>query len=307
MNPYLLDTNIFNRLIRKKDFAQKFQEYSERCNFPNLDSLYFTPFCVIEYLGIKLEHPKILPPKLKKNEIDNYLDETIAKIYSFYKNQKSLDYQLITERVNNVEAYVINETGGYFNNFKSYIKNDFSKEILAYHLTTDFIYNFPFQPEIRREVFVKLSLDILRNIHVPFEVSKFRLVQNDWDTHWTRLKKESNGNLSKFDSAIRLKSKGDFLDSDIVHLTTMGINSNHETVPLVAVTSDNFEDVIGRVSLYKALVRFLKHFYASENVSNHFITVKNSNGIIFFTDDSGKFIGKATVEEIPIFGKDPND
>lgn len=306
MTPFLLDTTIFNKLIRKRDFFQQFTESTKSCNFPDHNSLYITPFSVLEYLGLKIEHPIILPKKFPEHQVNEEIEKIISNAYQFYNKQELLSPKAIKLRLDDIETYVINEGKIYFDRLKDYIHSDFSISSLSYHLTADFIHNFPFPIERRRDAFVRLSMDILRNIYVPYEVSKFRLVQNDWDSQWARLKKESSGSLSRFDKSIRMKSKGDFLDSDIVHLTTLGIYTSEKTYPLVAVTSDNPEDIIGRISLYKGLIRFLKYFIKTQNGLENFPILENTEGIIFYANNEGKFIGKSTVSEIPTFGKDYN-
>ncbi|MBM9591549.1 hypothetical protein JWG41_13915 [Leptospira sp. 201903075] len=306
MTPYLLDTNIFNKLLKKKEFLRNFEESIQKCNFPDLNSLYFTPFCVLEYLGLKSKHPPIIPKNFPEHRINEEIEQIISDAYQFYIKQECFSPKSIKSRVENIEKYVIEDAKKYYNRFKEYIHFEFQISNLAYHLTADFINNYPFPIERRKDVFIRLSMDILRNIYVPYDVSKFRLAQNDWDGQWVRLKKESSGKLERLDKSIRMKSKGDFLDSDIIHLSTLGVYSKNKTYPLVVVTTDELEDVLGRITLYKGLVKYLKNFLTTKDGLENYPLITHSEGIIFFANLEGIFIGKSNVSEIPTITKEYN-
>lgn len=158
---------------------------------------------------------------------------------------------------------------------------------------------------MRSYISATLSYDLFRNYILPYSVSKFRLIESEWDTRWTRLNKESEGKFLPYDQALRLKANGDNVDCDIIHQVVMGFESNRKTHPVYVLTADSQKIIIPRISVYKALVRIAQHQISKTNTIDAKYLITNSEGIIIFIDQEGKVIKEINVSEIPAFGRPP--
>ncbi|UML82899.1 hypothetical protein FH587_03040 (plasmid) [Leptospira interrogans] len=304
---YFIDTNIFGKLIKDKNYFEIFSLETKRYNdFPNLFSIYFTPFSILEYLGIKVKNPNIkYSSNLKKETIDAEIIRIVNESYLYYMSQVEIRREYILQVAESAASFV-DEKNFYFGSFCDYIVNHTTlKKDLALHLTANYIYNFRFPSNLRRFISAQLSYDLFRNNMLPYSVSKFRLIESDWDTQWSRFNNESEGRLSPYDKALRLKANGDNVDCDIIHHAVMGFEDNRKTYPVYIFTADSPGIVIPRISVYKGLVRFVDYWIHKTNASDAKYFIKNSEGIIVFIDQKGKVIGKKNVTEIPTFGKAP--
>ncbi|AXR66900.1 hypothetical protein DPV73_01560 [Leptospira mayottensis] len=69
---YYINTNIFGKLIKDKSYFEVFSIETNRYNeFPNLLSIYFTPFSIIEYIGIKVKIQLLYVVVTPKNHTAN--------------------------------------------------------------------------------------------------------------------------------------------------------------------------------------------------------------------------------------------
>ncbi|EKR54597.1 hypothetical protein [Leptospira interrogans] len=304
---YYLDTNIFGKLIKDKNYFDVFSIETNRNNeFPNLLPIYFTPFSIIEYLGIKIQNPVIkCSQNLRKNTIETEIERILYESYQYYMSLHAITKQNILQVAEKTASF-IEKNNLYFGAFCNYIltHKSFEKE-LALHLAVNYIYNYRFPSSLRSYISATLSYDLFRNYMLPYSISKFRLIENVWDTQWTRFNKESEGKFLSFDKALRLKANRDNVDCDIIHQVVMGFESNRKTHPVYVLTADLPKIIIPRISVYKALVRIAQHQIYQTNAIDKKYLITNSEGIIVFIDQEGKVIKKINVSEIPAFGKPP--
>lgn len=304
---YYIDTNIFGKLIKDKNYFDVFSIETNRNNeFPNLLPIYFTPFSIIEYLGIKVQNPVIkCSQNLRKTTIETEIERIVYESYQYYSSLRAITKGNILQVAEHTASF-IEKNNLYFGAFCNYIltHRNLEKE-LALHLAANYIYNFRFPSNLRSYISATLSYDLFRNYILPYSVSKFRLIESEWDTRWTRLNKESEGKFLPYDQALRLKANGDNVDCDIIHQVVMGFESNRKTHPVYVLTADSQKIIIPRISVYKALVRIAQHQISKTNTIDAKYLITNSEGIIIFIDQEGKVIKEINVSEIPAFGRPP--
>jgi hypothetical protein len=314
-NSYFLDNNIYRDLTTSAN-----GEAIRNFNLSIVDSgvipminvkLRMTPFTVLEAVGLK----KIPDPNLilniqtlrkSPNEIISYLS---SKARTFYLDSPILKREHLISLANKQSIKYTSNEGKELERrcvYKPLSFNLFEK-ILIDNLTFDYIYKFDF-PQEKQFVITDFLLPSLFTDHSHISgLSKFRWAKKFWDKIYQNLNKtdlcvSQKEIIEGINKSMKLKKLKDFLDCEIIHKVLVGDFVDGKYRPSIAFTSDNGQDIINRIMVYKSFIEYLSE-NLSDKVSDHYraIIAKWHSGMVVFCNSDGTFKGMKAVNEIEAF------
>ncbi|MEM8976201.1 MAG: hypothetical protein AAGD43_29385 [Pseudomonadota bacterium] len=253
---FVFDTNIMNHLVTGAD-GRVVETLNESLSSSNLikgpETAYcMTPFQVLEALGTKLPVLDI--------ELDHRTGDTAPALFDRLREDSLQAYLALPElgqsgleaRARERRSFIPQECRELFDIsvLGPTLLPDVGRQI-ASSLAWDNALKFSYPKAVAAEVDQFLSALLLAK--GGEHISRFRVVKKLWDTFYRRASQahpERIAELNRVNKAMRLKSRRDFLDCDLIHLACFGWFGDD----VLVFTCDPPDTVLGRLSVYKSMI-----------------------------------------------------
>lgn len=304
---FLLDTNFYNNLKKSNEVLFNFTDSIKK--HPVLSNLDFndnfssyTPFSIIEYLGIVIPLPSIRLPKQEFQSPKTYLKAfkfVKKEAEEFFLNLEKIQPHKLTEEVKKNKKFSCNHTS----KLPDIIHTATFHEHLVNALVFDYVSKFQFPKNLQRSIFHYILLPmVFEKENETSRFNKFRIIKRIWENTYKSLVDETdipNDFLKELNDSMKLKNKGDNLDCDIIHFSTVGDCINGEYKPVFTFTCDDKETIINRVFVYKSMLQTLiDYFDENEYLLKQKVFNQWEQGMIVFCNSDGKFIEYIDVSNI---------
>lgn len=117
-------------------------------------------------------------------------------------------------------------------------------------------YEFP--GEMQKIIFAEILIPtFFMNENVISRFSKFRIIKRLWDNSYYGLEKSKIfeiGYIKNLNDSMKVKSKEDFLDCEIIHFSCIGDCVEGKFNPVFSFTQDKKSIVINRIVVYKSMI-----------------------------------------------------
>ncbi len=252
----ILDTNIMNYAITGPSGAviEKLNSEIEAARIVEGVGFGFcmTPFQILEVLGTPLPElgaiPKVKIGHSAADVVGAVVDDTLAA----YRALPELSQPRLAARARERRSYLPIQGHALFDLcvLGPLDQPDMAGQI-ASALAWDHALKASYPKAIARDVdmFLTTLLLVRGNPHI----SRFRVAKRLWDVFYARGRKlvpEAADAIEKANLAMRLKSRRDFLDCDLIHLACFGRNEDD----VVVLTCDPPDTILARIAVYKGMV-----------------------------------------------------
>ncbi len=253
---FILDTNIANYLFLGKDgqAISRLNDSLSKWGLVTSDETAFcmTPFQLVELLGTKLPDVIVEPKHLTGDTAAKIVGRTVDEARRQYRLVPELEQAALEQRAKERRSYIPEQCLDLFDicvlypSQKQDLTNDIA-EMLAWDHALKSTYPKKLSEEVER--FLMSLLLTSGGQHI----SRFRIVKRLWDRYYRRAIVDLPSHASeinKLNKAMRLKSRRDFLDCDLVHLASFGWLGDD----VLVFTCDPPESVLGRLTVYKSMI-----------------------------------------------------
>lgn len=289
---FQFDTHFFKRLCRDEVFFEKFHRVLEVHDLQaksKQEGFYLTPFTILETIGIK---PKQINFSAKKyNNLQDFLNNYVAELRTRYLTAKEIqsDNIQVAAQSNYPKSGTSIQKNIYDLCITRVVEDDEFIPNLITHLTMDSVFKYQYKKEWVKELISTFLFEVF-HLEEPlrYEVSKFRLVQNNFRINKGHFQKTAIGTkfaISNTISALNLKGAGDLLDCDIIHAVCLGYQKMSNLLkPVIGFTLDNPSAIIPRIALYKGFIEYAKNratkskYHVSKEILEH------TGGMVVFMD-----------------------
>ncbi|MBP9709009.1 MAG: hypothetical protein KBD78_15340 [Oligoflexales bacterium] len=190
-----------------------------------------------------------------------------------------------------------------------YLESDKYRRNFAEYLAYDRLYAYNYPPKIAALIAIRSFLDLYETVKKRRNISVFRGIQLSYESihnvplFLNTLSKSylniSTNDLKKSLGEIinkdRVNSKGDLVDSALVHFATIGFHEDVKSKSVLIFTCDDSSTIKNRVSKYKSAWDFIKKELPKRNLK----VPKIKMGAIIFVDDTGKIAEICKVKTLP--------
>lgn len=302
---FAFDTNVFRLITTDSLNYSKFISEMEKIGLrPKFSQKGFilSPFTLLEYIGVAIPDPDIRIPK-ELTEIEDIIKFITQRGTDFYNHHPNLSQKYLTEKSNKQRKFVVPEATALYEICVDRIlkKKDF-KSIIVDYLLTDFIYKYKYPASLYATVYNLFSVGILQEETPGYQFSKFRVIVDFWQRNYEKLKKHSKAPkhaLEKTNKAMSLKTKKDFVDTELVHMTTMGFIHQRSHYPVIGLTTDNIDNLIHRIAVYKGFIQVNKDKYLKSGIKIRKSIENHNGGHLIFFDKKINITKQISVENIP--------
>ena len=328
-----IDNSVFGRICRSREFAEGFDKaILQNPKLPKSYTPLFTPFSLMEFIGLTVKIDSIPPDISLSDKIKNakdieqepylgkYLEQLTQKVLEKLDADRRFTIEHIKylqdEKLSHIEDIDIRKK---IKRFIQYGKID-NKELnkMKTCIALDQAYNHNFRKDIKDDVYSLIRIDmvdfIINNINrksnkmpsIPFS----RVMSKLWDYTMKSSKdnpliKNNREYFDKMTESIHYKGHRDMMDVELVHLAVVGQpHSKNEKDSMYCYTCDNYKQTKDRVLVYKHIIEdafksFQRH--KPSNLETDFdINANLIMGTIAFCDpDTGEVSGTLDVKQMP--------
>ena len=215
-------------------------------------SFCMTPFQLMEVLGIQLKEVRVIPRhnkgEIAREVIGRVVDETLEQ----YIQLPELSQYSLEARARDRRKYVQFESLDLYDMCVLHptLQVDVGSHI-ASSLAWDNALKATYPKSIATEVDQFLCALLLTKGHD--NISRFRVAKRMWSKLYGRSLKmfpDSSAEINQANKAMRLKTRKDFLDCDLIHLACFGWFGED----VLVATCDPPETVLWRLAVYKGMV-----------------------------------------------------
>ena len=317
MHRYLFDNNIYRFLSTSKDgealrrLNQSLGEFDLLKTISKGDKDYkLTPYTLIEALGVivpawNLEIPSNLKGKKTVPQLVNYV---MQKSYQFYSMHPNLTKEHLLEMANAQSLHT--DISTYSKKLEqSCIYNLIESPAFCHDITEYLCFDFVCKQDYPKELILPLLdyLFVTNHYDNPItSLSKYRLVKQQWKHINHLYKKDATIDLARlksFETSMKLKTEGDGLDCDLIHLVCVGDYVNNDYSPVIAFTCDDRDIVTDRIVTYKSLNAMYVDIILSKEppLKANLVFTKWKQGIVVFCNKDGTINDYLEVDKLPPF------
>jgi hypothetical protein len=311
---YLLDGRLFRLFASPAGEAAlaAFRVSVARLGFEpgqDLPPLELTPLGFLDVIGIDPPHfdPFPLPPRvLKPGEALMATTVVFKLIEEKFRDAPELQADFIKKRAAELKEKTPPAAHDLFDLcVTDFIAREETVNEIVRQLSFDFAYRFPFPDVLREEVIDFLYASLLAAGETVAGLSKMRSIKMLWDRVYPRLLKVNPGaraELQALDREMRLWTRQDFLDWEMVHHAVLGSAIKNGFRPVTAFTPDPAERSRARAIAYKSALRsFLDQISQDDLVKMRSKLLSWRPGTLVPCRDDGTFETPVSTGELPLF------
>jgi hypothetical protein len=188
----------------------------------------------------------------------------------------------------------------------SVVSREGFETLILRQLSFDFLYRFPFPDVLRDEVFHFLCASLFGTGDTVAGMSKMRIIKVIWDRAYPRLLKANpgaRGEIQALDREMKLRTRKDFLDWELVHHAVLGCEADNGFRPVTAFTPEPGEKIRARAIAYKCALRaFLDPITRDDLVTLRPKLEAWSPGTLVPVQEDGTFESLVSTADLPLFG-----
>jgi hypothetical protein len=252
----ILDTNIMNFAVTSPggEVVKKLNAEIESAQVVRAETFGFcmTPFQTLEVLGTKLPEIALVPKYQKGQSASDLVGSVIDEATAAYLALPELSQEVLEARATERRSYLPEEGTELFDLciLGPLGRADLRSQI-ASALAWDHGLKAIYPKAIARDVDTFLASLLLVKGHS--NISRFRVAKRLWDGFYARartLVPSAADEIDKAARAMKLKSRRDFLDCDLIHLACFGWFDED----VIVLTCDPPETILVRIAVYKGMV-----------------------------------------------------
>lgn len=272
-----------------------------------------TPFLFMELIGLSHSQFEKPPPF----EIDAPVNEdTVITAFNHYKGHyescPELQAEAIRKKIDEREEWISEKTGhNWFNVIQELGGHEGTPDWVQHALAFDAVHKLDPPLETRAAFQSELvAYGFFSEVRWVRNMSKFRLVKRFWDRTWSLLPPESKEGLEKESRAMRIKNHADYSDVDLIHVATLGVETEEgEHHKVVCLTCDDPDELIMRLRVYRGVLAHVRELY-SDHADEHGYPEDYDahwNGVVLcFDPETGSLVRRIDVRAdappLPILG-----
>lgn len=252
----ILDTNVMNYAITSPGGAviQKLKREIAVAKLVEAPTFGFcmTPFQVLEVLGLTFPELGVVPKAQKGMAAGNVVGMVVDQTLAAYLALPELSQTSLAARARERRSYLPVDGQALFDVciMAPVEQSDVAAQV-ASTLAWDHALKATYPKAIAREVEYFLATLLLVSGHS--HISRFRVAKRLWDSFYARgrtLNPEAAEAIAMANKAMRLKTRRDFLDCDLIHLACFGRFEDD----VVVLTCDPADTILARIAVYKGMV-----------------------------------------------------
>lgn len=312
MYHYLFDTNVYRSLVSSEGgvaFKRLIQSLS---NIPILDEISssefvygLSPFTFLEAIGSVIPRFDFKIPKqlLEEEKVPELVRHVLSAGFAFYASCESLKRPALMKRA--LEQQRFNQSNNYAREFEQLcVYNPLKYEAFEQSLHKTLAFDFLCKQPYPKQIVIPLLRYLMGSnfYHNPLlTISKFRLLTLHWRFVEDQYNREGYFSLKRMESfrkSMSLKTTGDTLDCELVHLACIGKYIQEEFQPVLAFTMDDKQIITDRILAYRSL----SHAF-SQTVKDEFQQLSIYHmwreGVVAFCNKDGAVYDYLIVRDLP--------
>lgn len=314
-----LDVNVagpIGNVARGNEFFQKWNNSLKKWKvFPEGISMYelvHTEGLLIELLGMRMPSiPDVAWKKLKPRSAEDYLSECLTFANQFFASHPELTKESFLKRRNEQIEY-LNEEG-------LKLLDQLVDQPLKIPNTIKEIHNFlaleaicgrPHPKKFRKQIQLQFAFAVLGFIQQGKNTSLFRVFTQIWQeirmTESIALIMDRD-NVARMDNSLKFKTRGDFVDGELIHLAVVGYHESGITKPVSCFTCDDQVKIKDRIFQFKSVLMYVVNVIESQEketgVKSKLSSVKLCPGTVYIVNKrSGEIIESIDVASLESVG-----
>jgi hypothetical protein len=277
---YLMDNHLFRHLIAAghEEALAAFRASVAKHGLSaeeELPALKLSPLGFLDVTGIEPPHydPFPLPPKVLKGGESLMATTVVVKlVVERYREAAEIKPEVFRKRVEEMRQATPEWAWDLFDLVLTrFVEREGFQEEVYSQLAFDYMYKFPFPEVLREEIFDFLCASLFAAGETVSGLSKMRMIKVIWDRAYERLLKRNpaeRAEVQALDREMRLWSRQDFLDWEVIHYATLGHAGKGQIQPVTSFALDSAERLKARVVAYKSALRSFLDQIDREDLAN---------------------------------------
>ena len=307
-NTIFLDNGFFRKLIHKKTgeaFNDGLRESADK--HPDLKAHlspirpWRTAFGFMEWIGLNAEELPTPPPfDLTSPITDSTLLEAWSHYRSHYDTCSQLDQDEVSKLVAKQDLWILDSARELWNTAIAGTENpgDWLHFALAFDAVHKLVPPASLSDEYHFALIGAGFFGIQREVR---NLSKFRLAKRLWDRSWNKMSKETPADplMIAASQAMSIKNQADYLDGDLIHVATLGVEDHHGTDhKIICLTCDEPDQLIVRLGVYRGLLSYARKLYDKGATALGSPPDYDSylNGVVYCFDHAARLVRKIDIE-----------
>ena len=312
---YLLDSRLFRRLCAPGQEAAMASFRTAVLDLgvvpgKALPALELTPMALLAVLGVELPQPETfpLPAAVLKSGESLMATSLVAKLAEpRFREAPELQPDFLRKRAEEMRQATPPSARDLFDLCVTRVVSGEGFETpFIRQLSFDHLYRFPFPDVLREEIFHFLCASLFGTGDTVAGMSKMRIVKVIWDRAYPRLLKANpgaRGEIQALDREMKLRTRKDFLDWELVHHSVLGCEADKGFRPVTAFVPEPAEKIRSRAIAYKCALRaFLDPITRDDLVTLRPKLESWSPGTLVPVQEDGTFEALVPTADLPVFG-----
>ena len=289
MKQIYIDNSILGRVCNQIPCDSKFAGNFDNAvlqspHLPNSYEPLFSPFSVMEIIGLTVKMDQIPVNQSLSNKIKNAIDDNqkLDLVHEYWENiyKKFIgildkDSRFTVKHIKKLQDKKIShiEDADIREKIKPFIQYDQIDQerlnIMKGWIAVDQVFNYNYREDVKPYIYNTLILKMVdfimnRGYDQNKAITNFpftRVISKVWNEHKFKLDKNDiyiKKYLDKITKNIQYKGNKDLMDTELIHFSVVGKcndNSNKKD-PVYCYTCDSYEKIKDRVSVYKGLIKY---------------------------------------------------
>ncbi len=315
---YLLDSHLFRLLCKPGGEGREAAVAHFRASVLDLGiapgkalpALELTPMAFLAVVGV--EPPQLetfpLPPAVLKSGESLMATSLIAKLAEpRFREAPELQPDFLRKRVEELRQAAEPAARDLFDLCVTRVVSveGFETQIIR-QLAFDALYRFPFPDVLREEIFHFLCASLFGTGDTVAGMSKMRIVKVIWDRAYPRLLKANpgaRGEIQALDREMKLRTRKDFLDWELVHHSVLGWETAKGFRPMTAFILESAEKIRARAIAYKCALRAFLDPITRDDLATLQPKLESWRpGTLVPVREDGTFESLVPTADLPLFG-----
>ncbi|MEA2600751.1 MAG: hypothetical protein QOF89_1743 [Acidobacteriota bacterium] len=312
---YLIDSRLFRRLCSPEGEAALagFRAAITRHGLgagEDLPALELTPMGFLAMIGVTPPHVDLytLPPAVLKPGESLMATSLVAKLAEpHFREAPELKPDPLRKRVEELRQATDPAAHDLFDLCMTrFVSRDAFEDPIARQLAFDYLYRFPFPDVLREDVFHFLCASLFGTGDNVSGLSKMRVVKVVWDRAYPRLLRANpaaRGEIQALDREMKLRTRQDFLDWELIHFAVLGCEAGDGFRPVTAFIPDSAEKLTARAIAYKCALRAFLDPITHDDLAilRHKLDSWRPGTLVSVQED-GTFETLVPTGDLPVFG-----
>ena len=312
---YLLDSRLFRRLCApgREEALESFRAAVMDLGIEPgkvLPALELTPMAFLAAIGVTPPRQETfpLPAAVLKSGESLMATTFIAKfIEPRFREAPELKPDFLKERVEELREATPAAAYDLFDLcLTRVVSQEGFESLILRQLAFDFLYRYPFPDALREDIFHFLCASLFGTGDTVAGLSKMRMIKALWDRAYPRLLRANpgaRGELQALDREMKLRTRKDFLDWELIHHAVLGCEAGKGFRPVTAFVPDSAEQIRLHAIAYKCALRaFLDPITQDDLAILRFKLESWRPGTLVPIQEDGTVEELVPTEDLPVYG-----